>query len=506
MKKGPSKDKQLDLESIFKPKKYPQRMKEVKALSLCMMELFYVLETDDTSLLPIDIQIRDLAMIGALGRLFEALLHSEEKVGKKIFSFPFLSGLRSVLYHVDNPFVHLNADDILSRDTFFKHIYDYCRTELHTLFGKSIYPGLSTSLNIAERETVAFKEAVQYAIEEGKIHRRKLKLVLQKRLNDNTDLFNSIIQHLKVNPGYAVVDDSRRSLQHADVVRGNAVGALIALISQDATSLEKGDFYLTEQAKTKSALSRESRFKMLKSYMPFHQLGNHYRYRHLSVTSILTRYQVGAVSSAALQSKIDQAVKNNLVTEVQALLPQWQEHPSVVKSNVVDDPALGDWLLMAAEKGCLPMVQYLFDHPVRNSWRAFAVVQAAMHGRVDTLRWLLTARKWSMDLINYTMDCAESKQQNATLAVLQNHWREHKVTIQKPATDPESQQEFAPDKHIIKQLEELLISDASEDEDVSDELLTPNCTLRFNSQPVDTTSMLQILSLEERRLKTVKYA
>ncbi len=506
MKKGPSKDMQLDLENIFKPRKYPQRMKEVKVLSLCMMELFYVLETDDTSLLPIDIQIRDLAMIGALGRLFEALLHSEEKVGKKIFFFSFLSGLRSVLYHVDNPFVQLNADGTLSRDTFFKHIYDYCRTELHTLFGKSIYPALSTSLNMAERQTATFKEAVHYAIEEGKIHRRKLKPVLQKKLSDNTDLFNSIIQHLKAKPGYAVVDDSRRSLQHANIVRGNAVGALIALISQDATSLEKGDFYLTEEAETKSALSRESRFKMIKSYTPFHQLGNHYRYRHLNVTSILTRYQEGAVSSAALQSKIDQAVKNNLVAEVQVLLPQWQEHPSVVKSNVVDDPTLGDWLLMAAEKGGLPMVQSLFEHPVRNSWRAFAVVHAAMHGRVDTLLWLLTARKWSMSLINYAMDCAESKEQNATLAVLQNHWRKHNVTIQKPASDPESEQEFAPDNHIIKQLEELLISDDSEDEDVCDELLTPTCTLRFNPQPVASTSMLQTPSLGERRLYTVKHA
>lgn len=506
MKKGPSKDKQLDLENIFKPKKYPQRMKEVKALSLCMMEFFYALEIDDTSLLPIDIQIRDLAMIGAAGRLFEALLHGEEKVGKKVFPFAFLSGLRAVLYHINDPYSQLNAHTVFNRRTFFKHIYDYCRTELHTLFGKSIYPALSTPLNKAERDTSCFKEAVHYAIEEGKIHRRKLKPELQKKLSDNADLFNSIIQHLKANPGYAVVDDSRSSLQHADIVRGNAVGTLIALISQDATSLEKGDFYLTKEAETKSALSRESRSKMNKSYTPFHQLGNHYRYRHFSVVAILERYQVRAVSSAALQSKIDQAVKNKQVAQVQALLPQWQVHPSVVKSNVIDDPALGDWLLMAADQGCLPMVQYLFEHPVRNSWRAFAVVHAAMHGRVDTLLWLLTARKWSMGLINYAMDCAESGEQSATLAVLQNHWREHNVTIQKPASDPELEQEFAPDKHIIKQLEELLISDDSEDEDVSDELLTPTCTLRFNPQSVASTSMLQTPSLDERRLYTVKHA
>lgn len=495
MKRGPSKDKQLDFESVFKPIKNLQRMKEVKALSLCMMEVFCVLETDDSAQLPIDIRVRELAMIGAVGRLFERLLHGEEKVGKKLFHFPFLSGLRAVLYHINDPLSQLNIGAELKRDVFFRHIYDYCRTELHTLFGKAIYPSLSIPCDIKERDTDPFKEAIHYAITEGKIHRRKLKPELQKRLADNTALFDVMIKRLQANPGFGVVDDSEVSLRHADVMRGNAIGALIALISQDATALEKGDFYLSEEAEHKSALSRDSRYKMMKTYLLFHQIGNHYRYRYYNVNTILEKYQVQAISSGALQTKIDEAIKNQQVAQVQALFPQWAQHPSVMKSNIVDDPTVGNWLLKASEQGCLSMVQYLFRHPVRNSWRAFAVVRAAMHGRVDTLQWLLTAQKWSVDLVNYAIDCAESAKQHATLTVLQNHWREHNVTLcKKPIVETESDRDIAQEQCMIEQLEKLLISDDSDSDSemTKDEPLTPLPVLRFSSQPATRAPVLYV--------------
>lgn len=398
MIQGPDKKKPLDVKSIFKFKDYTRDVREERELNLRMQELYEVLEADYDFPTSVTENIQYLAMLGAAGRLFEQLLYSNQKAGKLIFPFEFLSGLRSTIYHTDNPFSQL--DDIQQR-MFFRVIYAYCQHELNKVTGKDLYPRLSNEVDMSVINTPGFTSIVEYAITAGKQVQPKVKEVLLRKLAANLNSLHGVFQCFQENPGYLVNDDSKASLYRANVVRGSAVGTIMAWLSLDFVNLFKG-FKLTNSEKQLVA----------SQYQLFKKDGMDYRHDGLSIHTIVRKNGIKALSSAALQAQIDEAVKKCNVAKVEELLPRWERHPSVMKSIWMDDPAVGDWLMMAAKRGNLQLVAYLHPRCLKNSGRALAFVMAVRYGREKIVHWYFKNGELSRELLKYALVCARENQQH----------------------------------------------------------------------------------------------
>ncbi|MCS5710382.1 ankyrin repeat domain-containing protein [Candidatus Berkiella aquae] len=449
MKKGPAITESY-LSALFQPKSYPQSLPEDTNVSRCMMEWHTVLEMNYYSYKGKEVSMRRLAILGATGRIFEALLYSENKLGKKILPFQVLSGIRSTLYHAPRVFAQLNTRKHNNLTPFFGYLYEYCRTELHKIHGEEFYPPLLfASVEPAEREKPYFNETITHAIEIGQTRQVKDKESLQVALRKNVTLLNNILTYFKKYVGCFVNDDTSSSLYQANVVRASIVGAVAGWISLDAIHLQR--------------LTKEKRLEE----KPVIKLGKQYRHQWLTIGKIVIQQQIVACTSAQLVQQLRGAIAKADLKEVKVLLQKWKAHPSVRKSDLSEDSTVGECLIAAAKNGSLPIVKYLYDHCSRNTWRAFAFAVAAEQGHEIIVKWYLQYKTVSPDLLQY-----------ATILATENHQQE---MIELLTEKPDGMND------LINRLEELLISSSEEEAEETGEAIARQGALII-STPVPTRS------------------
>jgi hypothetical protein len=427
----------------FGSKNYPKKQKEDDLVTALMQEWRTVLIADYAPLTPMNVAIRYYAVLGATGRVFEALHRSKVNLGKKIMPFDFLSGIRNSIYHAPKPFLQLNAENG-EFITFFSHLYEYCRQELGAITGTDHLPRLLCPIDVAEREKPYFKAAIDYAMKEGKIQRIRVRDELRASVKDYHDKIIQLIEHFHCQPGFLVQEDTPAAYKCSDTIRASAVGALLAWFSLDVSCALKGDFYQSKEIKRKASLPKEAKRAIVQEHAEFISAGKLYRYEQVSLEAILKRFSIESISGEILQLNIEHAIEAGKVKLVKSLVPQWSSHPFVLNIEGGQDPIKGKWLIKAASLGCLPVVELLFKVPERNTWRAFSLVNAAKNGHEPVVRWLLQHMPCSEDLLKYSMVIAKENGQNTMVALLERG----------------DEQEQA----LMKQLSDLLLADSSEEQ------------------------------------------
>lgn len=463
----PIKEKPLDVTDIFKPKKYT-RMQAEREISLRMRELYEVLEADYDEPSPVSTKVKYLAMLGAMGRLFEELLCSKQKIGKLIFPFEMLNGFRSVIYHVDYPFRQLK-DDQMKR--FFQVVYTYCQHELNEAIGQNLYPKLSEAVDMSVIDKPDFTHNIEYVIAAGKPGEPKTKTALLSKLVTNLHDLDSFSQYFRENPGYLLNDDSTASLYRANVVRASVVGTIIAWMNLDTTLLLN---------KPGMALTQSERNNVIKQYAFTMKPGRQYRHEGLSINSLNRSREVNALSSAALERRIEKAVQKCDVEKVKKLMPMWKKHPSVVKSI---DLKVGDWIMQAAKRGNLPLVIYLYSQCIRNSDRVFGFVEAAKYGRIKIVKWYFQNGILSSDLLNYALQHARERQQHKTEQLLKEYIGKQK----------QSQTGVAKLDCLIQQFQDLMTLGSNEESQDSPSLFSSHTTIvspGYNHQASSSSSLV----------------
>ena len=101
-----------------------------------MLEAFHLLNSYNSNRPDLEENIHWVAILGAIGRLFEALMSA--KASSKILSWDFKVSARRVIYHARGPFAVTslgiaNKNFLIDSDNtvaFFMHCYEHCRNEL----------------------------------------------------------------------------------------------------------------------------------------------------------------------------------------------------------------------------------------------------------------------------------------------------------------------------------------------------------------------------------------
>lgn len=463
MLKGPVK-KKIDISAIYNTKACP-KIEEDEVVSARMQEWFQVLQADFSPLTPIHLRMQRIALLGAMGRVFEALLYSPHKLGKIIFPFKFLDGVRSVIYHTTDPYSQLNDQQLC---LFISHVYELCRAKLTMVTGSDHYPSLSIPLNMAEREEGYFKAALEYTFTEGAILRKKIKQRLHEKLNENVLLLNEIVLLLRDNPGFLVTEDTPICVERANVVRATVVGALMAWISLDTTTLLRGECYLREEDSKKTTLSKGSIRSIEKAYGEYVIPGKNYRHKNAALHNIVTQYQIGAISAVSWAANIEIAIQKGASREVITEFVKWEKHPWVLKNEAKRDPIVGHWLVVAASQGNLALVPYFQNRCQRNTWRAFALTNAAQNGHQAVVEGLLASgMPISVDLVKYALVLARENNQMNMVKLLETKMTELFPTIVPLVTQNASSsddEEQALMDELTQHLQELMSSSDSEPE------------------------------------------
>lgn len=442
---------------FLQAKQYPKKIKKDDLITVRMQEWFNVLAADYAPFTPVNIAIRYYAVLGATGRVFEALLKSEDKMGQKIMPLAFLIAIRNTIYHAENPFKQLDPENG-EFITFFSHLYEHCRREISSITATSDLPYLLAPLDIAERQKPYFTQALYYAMSEAKVHRKKVKSEVQAKLKETYDTIIELIEHFQFQPGFLAHADTPDAYQRSNIIRSSAIGALLAWFSADSSCLLKGDFYDKIEDKQKSAISKGYKQALLKEHAEFISAGKLYRYEQVSLDVITRRFAIAAESPFGLQLHIDHAIEVVKVELVKNLVTCWLSHPFVMNLESEQDPIKGKWLIAAAKVGCLPLVQYFFNGCSHNSWRAFSLVHAAKQGHEDVVKWIIAHLVCSEDLLKHAITMA-SKHKNI-VKLLQFELNEK--------TELESE--------ILKGLVDLLLLD-SDDEANYDPLDSPRSAI-----------------------------
>lgn len=408
MKKGPL--------SFPESKKYSRRVKEDDSINARMQEWFTVLSADYTPLTPLNISIRYFAVLGATGRVLEALKRSEDRIGEKILPFELLKGLRNTIYFALNPFAELNRNNRKFL-TFFSHLYEHCRNEIGKITGTAQFPALLQPIDLTERDKPYFTQAMAYAVKAGAVHRQRVLAQAKETLNGYDELLQQLSKHFEDNPGCLVVEENAAAYRRSDTIRGSAIGAVLGRFSIELCALLKGDFYETHDKKRKSSLSVESKAHILQEFRDCITAGKLYRYEQLSLDAVVQRFGIVAIPAQVLQLNMEREIELADIQKCHNLLPKWASHP-FVGSEAEKDVQLGKWLISCASNGQLPLVKLLAPRCLHNSWRAFSLVHAARQGHEAVVNWLLHNIPCSDDLLKYAIEAAQENHQSGTARLL----------------------------------------------------------------------------------------
>lgn len=270
-------------------------LQEDLTISRCMNELYHILEAGYTSTPEPQSTIHFSAILGASGRLIEALLYSKESSFQCIFNKKFLVGVRSTIYHAQGPFSHLCVYTDPKILNFFSHLYDHCRKELCASLNRPIYLPLSREIDYAEREQEYFRNTIDYSMQDHQMRVSKIKPKILERLERNVKLLNDMIKFLSDNTSFLVNRDGIENEKRSNIVRASAIATQTAWIGLDASSLLKGDFYLNETDEETSALAQNERGFVQRKYKEYIKPGIRYRHEHAELSQVLENHHISAI-------------------------------------------------------------------------------------------------------------------------------------------------------------------------------------------------------------------
>lgn len=363
-----------------------QGVQEDKAITSCMNELFHVLEAGYASQPEIQSFMHYTAILGSTARLIEALLKSKEPKIKEIFNVGFLYGVRTVIYHVQEPFkIHPQNLPLLCEPqnpkilVFFSHIYEHCRNELYVAFGDTQLAQLSRPIIQGERDDKCFKNAVEYGIEYSHSLGSENKERVLSQLKRNRARLGELLKFIDLRPNALV--HRLEDLQKADIVKASSVATIITWMGIGASSLLKATPMQLDE--------NELRF-VLNTYKEYIDPGIKYRHKNKALSDFLQKYSI--CSNLIIPNKLELGLYFVSLAAV-GDLNRVQQFFSALRF----DKDLMGWanlgLAHAAKNGHKELVLWFLDNPVltfHENTLIGAMREAAEQSHMEITRLLIS--------------------------------------------------------------------------------------------------------------------
>ncbi len=301
-----------------------------------MLEAFYILDSYKEN---IDIDAENIhwvAILGAMGRLFEVLL--SHAATTEILTRDFKVSARRVIYHSYGPFCVttlgipngrflMKSEDAIA---FFTHCYEHCRGELMTIGIRT--PSLLNKITLVDREQPWFHILVNTGSiwANDRVADSETKIKALERLARNKAKFITNVAFLQKNERCFLDLTNPEGVKISNLIKGNYLGAELAWLSCDISSLRTGKA-VNEQS-DKTILSKIERNMIDKKYGRYVELGKAYRHENLNVMELLERYSLtmhlgpqsqhvhklpGMLFSKAIQNQDDSYAASNTETKQQ---------------------------------------------------------------------------------------------------------------------------------------------------------------------------------------------
>ena len=288
--RGVFKSKQINFRT---PRLSPQQKQMVHDR---MLDVFYLLDSYKEN---IDIDAENIhwvAILGAIGRLFEALLSYTTTAN--ILTRDFKISARRVIYHSSGPFCVtslgipngrflMKSEDSIA---FFMHCYEHCRNELMAIGITT--PSLFNKISLADRELQWFHILVNTGSiwASDRVTDSETKIKALERLARNKAKFITNIEFLQKNERCFSDLANPEAVKISNLIKGNYLGAELAWLSCDVSSLRTGKA-INEQS-DKTILSITERNMIDNKYGRYVELGKAYRHENLNVMELLERYSL----------------------------------------------------------------------------------------------------------------------------------------------------------------------------------------------------------------------
>lgn len=262
----------------------------------CMEELYYLLKFYNVDAPCMQENIHWVAILGAVGRLFEAL--GKHNSFKNLLTWEFKNSVRRVIYHSRGPFCATNLGEAIPPGitvAFFIHCYEHCRTEL-TLATQTGFPSLADNIDLSDRNLPLFHKVMNIGSiwADEKIQSSEVKSKALSRLESNEVRFLVTILYIRENIGCFIKSPSPEEQKKTNVIVGNFIGAEVAWLSCDVSSLLQGRA-IDEHLPGRTKLSTQERDK-IRGYEKYVELGIKYRHENLSVNVLLAKFGLSTAS------------------------------------------------------------------------------------------------------------------------------------------------------------------------------------------------------------------
>lgn len=259
------------------------------AIYVCMHEWHLVLKSYRSNMPGLLENIYWVAILGTTGRLFEALIQNPNF--KNILTFNFTSSVRRVLYHSRGPFYATNTGEPIPPHqtvAFFIHCYEHCRKEL-TKSTTVEFPALDYAIDVTDRQLPLFHRIMNVGTiwAQEKIEDSEIKAKALARLTSNEAMFATYLICVHKNLTHFIGAATAENIHKAIIVLGSYIGAEIAWLSCDVSSLLQGRATTDPHQQQSAPLSHQEYEQVCKYRDRYLELGKEYRHGNICL-SILT--------------------------------------------------------------------------------------------------------------------------------------------------------------------------------------------------------------------------
>lgn len=261
-----------------------------------MLEVFYLLDSYNENIDIYAENIHWVAILGAIGRLFEVLLSHGQTAN--ILTREFKISARRVIYHSSGPFCITslgvpNGNFLIDSEhtiAFFMHCYEHCRNELMRI--GIITHSLLNKITLGDREQQWFHILVNTGSiwASDRVVDSETKIKSMERLARNKAKFIASIEFLQKNEQCFLDLTNPETIKISNLIKGNYLGTELAWLSCDVSSLRTGKA-INEQLE-KTCLNAAERRMIDTKYGRYVALGKAYRHENLNVIGLLERYSL----------------------------------------------------------------------------------------------------------------------------------------------------------------------------------------------------------------------
>ena len=258
----------------------------------CMEELHCLLESYRSDFPVVQENIYWVGILGAVGRLFEALM--QNTAFKNILTWEFKNSVRRVLYHSRGPFCTTNLGepiDAFQTVAFFTHCYEHCRAEL-TRATKVEFPSLAHNIDVEDRRLPLFHRVMNTGTiwAEQSIQKSEIKSKALARLESNEGMFIMTTMYIAQNLDRFLKAPSPEEQKKAIIIIGSYIGAQLAWLSCDVSSLLQERAIDEASVQDKSYLSPQELAKVRAYRDQYIDLGRRYRHENISLLELTKTY------------------------------------------------------------------------------------------------------------------------------------------------------------------------------------------------------------------------